>query len=246
MRTTLHKEPKDQSRIQQLSLFILVLFLCYGFNSALAQKGNIHPSLIPVSEPRQGFGHFMTKTPWLVQVGGNVIDDDGKPFSKVFDTRNSWNVFPSARVAVEKECRSNWNIELGFSYNNLKAGKTLNNTIFTNDGSFMAVDLNGKKILTRLFRIEPFVFVGLGYTMRSVSGYRNTATFNAGLGFNIWIVDNRFGITAQSCGKFGLTSPIIETGSNYLQHSAGLIFKLSGNDKRLKAAKAHLKTIYTR
>lgn len=202
--------------------------------------------LVPSYGPKQGFKYFMTKTPWLVQLGGNVVDDDGKPFNKVFDTKNSWNMFPSVKVAVEKECRYNWNIELAFSYNSLKTGKIINNDLVTGDGSLMAIDLNGKKILTRLFRIEPYLFSGFGYTMRSTAKYKSTATLNAGLGFNIWAIDNVLGINIQGCGKFGLTSPLLKTGSNYLQHSAGLIWKISGNNKRLKAARAHLKQIYTK
>lgn len=226
------------------SLLLAALCLCYATGTAFAQKKNIHPYLIPSYGPRQSFKHFLTKTPWILQVGGNVVDDDGKPFNKVFDAKNSWNIFPSAKVALEKECRYNWSIELALTYNSLKAGKTINNTVFTNNGAFFAVDLNGKKTLTKLFRIEPYLFSGFGYTMRTVSRYKSTATLNAGFGFNIWAIDNVLGFNIQGSGKFGLTSPLLKTGSNYLQHSAGLIWKFSGNHKRLKAARLHIKNIY--
>lgn len=227
-------------------LHFLLVILFFITSSLFAQKKSIHPMLVPSYGAKQGFKHFMTKTPWLVQLGGNVVDDDGKPFNKVFDTKNAWNIFPSVKVAVEKECRYNWGIELAFSYNSLKTGKTINNDLVTGDGSLMAIDLNGKKILTRLFRIEPYLFSGFGYTMRSTAKYKSTATLNAGFGFNIWAIDNVLGINIQGCGKFGLTSPLLKTGSNYLQHSAGLIWKISGNSKRLKAARAHLKQIYSK
>lgn len=236
----------SKSRYRLTYLNFLLVSLLFATSGLLAQKKGIHPMLVPSYGPKQGFKYFMTKTPWLVQLGGNVVDDDGKPFNKVFDTKNSWNMFPSVKVAVEKECRYNWNIELAFSYNSLKTGKIINNDLVTGDGSLMAIDLNGKKILTRLFRIEPYLFSGFGYTMRSTAKYKSTATLNAGLGFNIWAIDNVLGINIQGCGKFGLTSPLLKTGSNYLQHSAGLIWKISGNNKRLKAARAHLKQIYTK
>lgn len=169
------------------------------------------------------------------------MDDDGKPFNKVFDTKNSWNIFPSGKLAIEKECRYNWDIELALTYNSLKAGKTLNNRVSASDETLFAVDLNGKKILTRLFRIEPYLFSGFGYTMRTASRYKDIATLNAGFGFNIWAIDNVLGFNIQGSGKFGLTSPLLKTGSNYLQHSAGLIWKFSGNRKRLKAARLHIK-----
>ncbi len=232
-------------RYFSLMLAILCIFVT---GDAFAQKKNIHPYLLPSSGPKQGFKHFITKTPWIIQLGGNVVDDDGKPFNKVFDTKNAWNIFPSGKLAIEKECRYNWNIELAFTYNSLKTGKTVNNDVITKAGTFFAVDLNGKKILTKLFRIEPYLFSGFGYTMRTVSKYKSTVTLNAGLGFNVWIIDNRLGLNVQGSGKFGLKDPILKTGSNYLQHSAGLIWKFSGkgNYKRLKAARLHIKKTYTR
>lgn len=218
-----------------------LFFLCIC-NFAFAQK--IHPSLIPCFVPHQNFKHFITKTPWIIQAGGNVVDDDGKPFNKVFDVKNSWNLFPSAKLAIEKELKYNWDIELAFTYNNFKAGKTVNGDVLKNSGTFFAIDLNGKKILTRLFRVEPYLFSGFGYTMRNQK-YPNIVTLNAGFGFNIWAIDNVLGLNIQGSGKFGLTSPIFKTGSNYLQHSVGILYKFSGNKKRLKAARAHLKKAYS-
>jgi hypothetical protein len=244
----LRKRVNHPFGLRYFSLLLAILCMCCATGSSFAQKKNIHPYLLPSSGPKQGFKHFITKTPWIIQLGGNVVDDDGKPFNKVFDAKNAWNIFPSAKAAIEKECRYNWNIELAFTYNSLKAGKTINNDLVTNTGTFFAVDLNGKKILTKLFRIEPYLFSGFGYTMRSVSEYKSIVTLNAGFGFNIWIIDNRFGLNVQGSGKFGLTDPILKTGSNYLQHSAGLIFKFSGkgNYKRLKAARLHIKKTYTK
>ncbi len=240
----LQKRLKSSSGFRYFSLLLAAFCLCFVTGTAFAQKNGVHPYLVPSYGPSQGFKHFLTKTPWLFQLGGNVVDDDGKPFNKVFDTRNSWNIFPSAKLAVEKECRYNWSIELAFTYNSLKAGKIINNAVFTNTGALFAVDLNGKKTLTRLYRIEPYLFSGFGYTIRTVSKYKNTATLNAGFGFTIWAVDNVLGINIQGSGKFGLSSPLLETGSNYLQHSAGLIWKFNGNRKRLQAARLHIKKTY--
>lgn len=242
----MQKEVKNHSCPPYFSLLLTLFCICYATGGVLAQNKNIHPYLVPSYGPKQGFRHFLTKTPWIIQLGGNVVDDDGKPFNKVFDAKNAWNIFPSGKLAIEKECRYNWNVELAFTYNSLKAGKTINNDVITGNGTFFAVDLNGKKILTKLFRIEPYLFSGFGYTMRTVSKYKNTVTLNAGFGFNIWIIDNRLGANIQGSGKFGLTDPILKTGSNYLQHSAGLIFKFSsrGNSKRLKEARLHIKKTY--
>ncbi len=203
--------------------------------------------LVPCFVPLHSFKHFITKTPWIIQLGGNVVDDDGKPFNKVFDVKNTWNVPPfPTKLAIEKELNYNWNLELAFTYNNFKPGKTINNDVYTTAGTFFSVDINGKKILTKLYRIEPYLFSGFGYTLRTVSKYSNSVTLNAGFGFNIWVVDNVLGINIQGSGKFGLTSPIVKTGANYLQHSLGIIYKFSGNYKKLKAARLHIRKIYTK
>lgn len=230
---------------KSIRLFFLMACVCSINSFSFAQK-KIHPYLASAYAPNQGFKHFMSKTPWIIQLGGNVVDDDGQPFNKAFDVNNSWNVLPfPTKLAIEKECKYNWNIELAFTYNTLKAGKTINNTIYTSEGSFFSADINGKKILTKQFRIEPYLFSGFGYTMRSVSKYKDIVTLNAGVGFNIWAIDNVLGLNIQSTGKFGLTSPLLKTGSNYLQHSLGIIYKFSGNRKRLKAARVHIKKVYT-
>lgn len=229
--------------MRKFKLWLSGLFILGICHITFAQK--IHPYLVPCFVPHQSFKHFITKTPWILQVGGNVVDDDGKPFNKVFDVKNSWNLFPSAKVAIEKELKYNWDIELSFTYNHFKAGKTVNGDVLKSSGTFFAIDLNGKKILTRLFRVEPYLFSGFGYTLRNQK-YPNIVTLNAGFGFNIWAIDNVLGLNIQGSGKFGLTSPILKTGSNYLQHSAGIIYKFSGNNKRLKAARAHLKKTYSK
>ena len=87
---------------------------------------------------------------------------------------------------------------------------------------------------------------GLGYTQRSTVRYAQTGTFNLGIGATIWVLDNQLGINLQGTGKFGLQSPLISTGSNYLQHSIGVVYKFSGNNKRLKAARIYLKRIYVK
>ncbi len=225
------------------SLLILLLFGLY--TSSFSQKK--HRLLVPCYVPNQTFKHFITKTPWIIQVGGNVVDDDGRPFTKFLDIKNTWNVPPSAiKVAIEKELNYNWNIELAFTYNQFKAGKIINGDVYTNSGTFMAIDLNGKKILTKAYRVEPYLFSGFGYTMRSVSKYPSIVTLNAGFGFNIWIIDNQWGLNIQGSGKFGLSSPILKTGANYLQHSIGILYKFSGNAKKLKAARLHIRKIYNK
>lgn len=225
-------------------LFLVSFLFLFASTVVLAQRK--HPLLIPCKQ-KLGFKHFITKTPWRVQLAWNLVDDDGKPFNNLFDVKNSWNFPPyPTKLAVEKELNNNWNLELAFAYNNYKAGKTINGEVLTADKSFFSIDINAKYILTKKYAIEPFLFAGFGYTQRATNKYNNTATFNLGLGATIWILDNQLGINLQGSGKFGLQSPLISTGSNYLQHSIGVVYKFSGNNKRLKAARIYLKRIYVK
>ena len=227
---------------KSLLFSILAFGLC---QNASAQKK--HPLLVCKYSPSQGFKHFITKTPWIIQLGGNVVDDDGKPFRQFFDVNKTWNVPPyPTKLAVEKELKYNWSIELAFTYNNFKKGKTVNNDVLKANSTFLAVDLNGKWIVTKLFRVEPYLLAGFGYTMRSPSKYPGIATFNAGFGFNIWAIDNVLGLSIQGTGKFGLLNPVLQTSSNYLQHSLGILYKFSGNHKKLMAARKNIKRIYTK
>ena len=221
------------------------LLLCLYFLSYFQVNAqNKHPLLVPCNE-RLGFKHFITKTPWRVQLAWTMIDDDGKPFNDLLNIKNTWNFPPyPTKIAIEKECTRHWNLELALAYNNYKSGKTINGDVIAASKSAFSVDVNGKYLLTKKYRIEPYLLIGLGYTHRTTDKYQSVATLNAGIGFTSWIVDNKWGIILQGSGKFGLKAPIIKTGSNYLQHSIGVVYKFTGNGKRLKLARAHLKKLF--
>jgi hypothetical protein len=222
-------------------LFLVSFLFLFASTVVLAQRK--HPLLIPCKQ-KLGFKHFITKTPWRVQLAWNLVDDDGRAYSHLFDVKNSWNFPPyPAKLAVEKELNNNWNLELAFAYNKYKAGKTINGDVLTSDKSIFSIDLNAKYILTKKYLVEPFLLAGLGYTNRSTVRYAQTGTFNLGIGATVWVLDNQLGINLQGTGKFGLDAPL-KTLSNYLQHSIGVVYKFSGNNKRLKAARISLKRIY--
>lgn len=230
--------------MKYLRIILVCHLLFFVASGILAQRQ--HPLLVP-SNQKLGFRHFITKTPWRVQLGWNMVDDDGRPFNNLLDVKNSWNLpaYPT-KISIEKECNYNWNIELSLSYNSYKSGKMINGDIMTSGQTFFAADVNGKYIITKKFMAEPYVLIGLGYTMRTTAKYQNVATLNAGIGCTIWVIDNVLGINIQGSGKFGLQTPLLETGSNYLQHSIGVVYKFSGNYNRLKAARLNLKRIYNK
>lgn len=223
-----------------IGLWAVLLF----FSSLKLEAQKIHPLLVPCNE-KLGFKHFITKTPWRVQLAWTVIDDDGKPFNDLFDVKNSWNFPPyPTRIAVEKECNHNLNVELALSYNNFKTGKIINGDVLTANKPFFSVDVNGKYIVTKKYLMEPYVLLGIGYTQRSTTKYTSAVNANIGVGATIWVIDNVVAINLQGTGKFGLQGGFPSSGSNYLHHSIGAVYKFSGNYKRLKASKKHIKTLF--
>ena len=67
--------------------------------------------------------------------------------------------------------------------------------------------------------------MGLGYTYRAGAGTSpHVPTVNLGVGMNFWIFRG-FGIQLHSNAKFGVFPKIWNTPSNYLQHSAGIVYR---------------------
>lgn len=230
--------------MKYLRLILVCHLLFFTSTVVLAQRK--HSLLVPCKE-KLGFKHFITKTPWRVQLAWNLIDDDGKPFTDLFNVQKSWNFPPyPTKLAIEKEFNRNWNLELALAYNNYKSGKTINGDVLTTNKPFFSVDLNAKYILTKKYLVEPYVFIGLGYTQRNTVKYTNAVNLNLGLGATVWVLDNVLGVILQGSGKFGLQGKFPSSGSNYLQHSIGVVYKFSGNKKRLKAARINIKRTYSK
>jgi hypothetical protein len=187
------------------------LFACLLFTTLVsAQINNAEPDV-----------------PWTIGVGVNIVDNDGFKFSQPFTTKN-WNFKNPISVNIERKIDNFWSANLAITLNTLEQTNKHNNGFITEDSNLFAVDVTGRYTYDQLFmdtpRIDPFeayVLTGIGYT--SVSGLSyNTATFNIGLGFNIWIIQD-FGLRLQTMGKFG--SKKNQYLNNYLQHTAEFIVR---------------------
>jgi hypothetical protein len=123
----------------------------------------------------------------------------------------------------------------------------VNSEILTQNGSFFNFDLGVQLDLNRFLGytwiIDPYVESGFGYTRRTISKFKNTLTYNLGVGANFWINDF-VGAFIQSSGKIGFKAPFIKNSSNYFQHSFGVVFKISGNSSRFHIASMKLKNTY--
>ncbi len=184
----------------------------------------------------------LSKTPWVVGLGGNVIDDDGKPFKDVFDTKKTWLVRPyPTKVTCEKILLRSWSTEFAFSYNYIKNGKIINGDLRTYTGNYFCFDLAMKYNFNHFFQeqnwLDAYMMHGFGYTLRDAPKYKNVVTTNLAFGATVWVYSSILGINVQTMAKFGLTSPLFKTGANYLQHSAGIVFKFGGLNGGLKAGK---------
>lgn len=176
------------------------------------------------------------RSPWTVGLGWNVIDDDGKPFNKLFDANGSWNVVPyPSKLSCEKALIQGWSVEFAANYNQMKSGKLINNDIAKSTQTFLSADINGKFSFAEFANLgffDPYVLHGFGYTHRGAGKSPNVATANIGLGFNCWVYDDMIGINVQSQAKFALKSPFIKTSGNYLQHSLGIVYKFETSQSR--------------
>jgi hypothetical protein len=166
---------------------------------------------------------------WMLGLGGNVVDDDGSPFKKLFNAGPRWNLRPyPTRITVEKSLKYTFSIEAAFNFNQYKASKIINGE-YGHSGIFFSVDLNLKNDFNQMIKKEgwfnPYVVYGLGGTFRTVRDVPIGGNLNIGFGLNIWLTRS-VGINFQSIAKFGLSTKFPRSSSNYLQHSTVIVVKL--------------------
>ncbi|MES2139018.1 MAG: hypothetical protein V4511_04880 [Bacteroidota bacterium] len=167
----------------------------------------------------------LTQTPWIVQFGPDIVDDNDSRLKdfKVFDTRNYYPIHASAEKRIVK----------GLSLQVALSSETLN------PHNFWSTDLNAKySFLTKSIEetrcFDPYALLGGGHTYRDFPHGQhketwkdNSGNLNVGGGVNIWAFKNA-GIYLQTVAKFNLFKSKFE-GSNYLQFSAGVVFKIGGD-----------------
>lgn len=173
------------------------------------------------------FGEYLTKTPWIINVGIDVIDDDGdrNPFAiKLFKSPTPF------KVAIEKDVYAfkHWNFSKGLNWQFVIASTSLGYRTNT------MVDLNLKyDLLRKKSNIDLYVLLGGGFTnkypistvTKSKEGSieDNFLNMNLGGGLNYWVFDN-VGINLQTQGKLAL----IAGDDHYVEYSAGLVFRIGG------------------
>lgn len=177
------------------------------------------------------------KLSWIFGVGWNAVDDDGSWFKKLLSARRSWSLpFYPSQVSAEIIGKKGWTFGTAFSFNRYKPGKLINGQ--ESPGQFLFFNLDGfakwhmqPYIKKMSKRYDPYIPMGIGYTLRFIPPYNSVFTFNLGGGINIWL-NEIVGLNFQTVGKIGLRGPILKNGSNYLQHSVGFVFLWDRSPKK--------------
>ena len=176
------------------------------------------------------------KLSWIFGIGWNAVDDNGRPFRQLFSVRRSWNLqwYPT-QASAEVIGKEGMTYGAIFNFNLYKSGKEINSKVVAGVFPFFSLDLFAKYHFNAHIkmskRYDPYVMGGFGNTLRFFGTSKSTFTFNLGGGMNFWI-NEYIGINLQTVGKIGIRSPFIRNNSNYMQHSAGLVFMLDRTYKK--------------
>lgn len=165
---------------------------------------------------------------WQFGIGWNAVDDDGRGFCQAFDVQQSWNipVFPS-RFMVDRYLKYGLSVEFAGAYNEYTENKLING-MTGQSGLFLSGDLNCKFSFYQLLQIQwldPYASLGIGGTHRDAYDQTFVGTLNASVGVNFWVYRN-WGIQLQSSGKLGVGNELLTGNTNYIQHTAGIVYKL--------------------
>jgi hypothetical protein len=137
-------------------------------------------------------------------------------------------------ITVDRYFKYGWSMEFGATYSKYKLGKLINDS--TNfQGTFFNFDASAKYSFSQLYApraqwLDPFLTAGIGYTYRQEGAATHAPTVNIGGGVNFWLYKG-IGIRLQSSAKLGVYPGFWDTPENYLQHTAGLVFKVGAGQK---------------
>jgi hypothetical protein len=214
-------------------LIIAFTFLSFCTLTTYAQDSTVTTS------NKMKFGEFLTKTPWLVGIGGQLVDNDVLPnlFDIKLNSNTTGNLYRSTFFLV----RATFDKAL-YPYLNKEYAKNLSLQIAISDYGvkpffWLSLDGNLKYDLNALIGetkwFDPYALIGGGITKNSTGLIKHNGlksdmflTVNFGFGSNLWINDVvAFNLDAQ--GKI----PLAFGGSKYVQYSAGLVFNVGGRVK---------------
>lgn len=165
---------------------------------------------------------------WMIGIHWNVIDDDGRPYTDLFNFSETWNIRPyPSTLNIDYYFMKGLSAELMANYNLYRPSKIINGED-GRSGFVINTDLNAKYsfgFLMRQQRVDPFTFLGFSYTLRTANDQKNMFAPNVGFGVNFMIWEG-LGIQVRSAAKIAVYPRFFKHESNYLHHHIGLIYKI--------------------
>lgn len=169
---------------------------------------------------------------WILGVGVNIVDiRNSSSISETFEdyfnsSLNDLNMSGAfIKVSAGRYLDKGFSLQLSLSANKIEKGYYYINCNPLSSDNFTAVDAKLKYDLNHLLEetkwFDPFLLVGGGYVKIGENSNINIAS---GFGFNAWITDG-FGLNFQSDYNHSIKS----FGTDYFQHSVGLVFKLNSS-----------------
>lgn len=172
-----------------------------------------------------------TQKPYKFMFGlaWNAIDDDGKPFRDLLRFRPRWNMIPfPTTLSMDYYHKDGMSFEGIMNFNRYRYSNLVNGEL-NRSGLLFNIDANFKYSFSVLMEqpyVDPFVFIGLGYTRRPDPEFNNMFSPNFGIGFN-FMLNEDIGIQLRTAGKFAVHPVIFKHNSNYLHHHFGIIYKMN-------------------
>jgi hypothetical protein len=206
------------------------------------------------------FYDFLTSAT-TYQLGWHGVDDDANTWGNPH-VISLWSYvdYPT-RICISKSIDSKIRVELSGCYT--KLNPLAYRERFASPGFMYAIDLNGRyqfALLTEFFRnqnprkskfkaalsnmsLAVYPLSGFGYTYKSLmpKEYSSAITFNMGAGLNYWFVKNKLGLNLQTQAKFGMHAPLFRHGTNYIQHSVGIMYWMEGSYGPRRASKSSIR-----
>ncbi|MGM0478307.1 MAG: hypothetical protein ACQERC_03715 [Bacteroidota bacterium] len=159
----------------------------------------------------------------------NAIDDDGRPFQDLLRFNPRWNMIPApTTLSMDYYLQDGMSLEGRLNFNRYKESNLVNNAE-GRKGLLFNVDFNFKYSFSQLMEqpyVDPFVFLGVGYTKRPEPEFVHMFSPNFGVGFNV-MLNEEIGIQMRTAGKFAVHPVIFKHNSNYLHHHFGVVYKMN-------------------
>ncbi len=210
-------------------------------------------SLIFLSMMELGFGQsqfleFLTR-PTTIKLQSQAIDDDRNSFSGLFTPQTWSKSYVPTKITISKTVQERLKVDLGIAY--LKMNPSVYKERYLDPGVFFNTDLNfryqvnlGNSFFDKLYvprgnsflnsisnmGFNVYPVLGVGYTLRTQTIFKNSINLNFGGGVTCWFVKNRFGINFESLAKVGVDSRMPISGSNYFHHAAGIVIVTKSNN----------------